>query len=166
MIPKKRRDNKGYKYLKARLQCDGDIIHDNGFLFFSKETNSRVYDFDWYYNQENAQRISVKFSNQVRQCQFRFYDPDESKTRTHGFDLTDLSLLSQEWVKLTNQIDVCASPQGNFSDSVSSFFWQKSFNFTTCPETFDNIVNLRDPYISMNRKIISLTGSPFKKKRF
>lgn len=160
------RDERRQKFLKARLQCNADMIYDDGFLFFSSKKKSPVYDFDWYYNDVNGQRIRVQFTNAVSRCQFRFYDPEKDKTWTHGFNLVDLADVSTEWIKLTNEIDICATPQGDFGNNVSGFFWQQNFKFMTCPQTFDSMVNLRDPYISMNRKVISLTGSPLKKKDF
>lgn len=160
------RNNKGNKSLKARLECDGDMIYDDGFLFFSKEKHSSVYEFNWYYNKHNGQKVRVKFTPRVNYCQFKFYDPEVSSTWTHGFELIDLSRASTEWIKLTNQIDICARPQGRFADNPSSFFWQQDFNFMTCPQTYDKLVNLKDPYVSMNQKVLALTGSPLLKKDF
>ncbi|WII72096.1 phosphatidylserine/phosphatidylglycerophosphate/cardiolipin synthase family protein [Bdellovibrio sp. 22V] len=158
--------NKGQEYLKARLTCDAEFIYDDPFLFFSNEKKGRSFDFNWYYNQVNGQKVSVRFSPFVRNCQFYFFDPEKDKTWTHGFALKELSDLSTEWLKLTNQIDVCARPSGDFGNNPTSFFWQQDYNFVTCTQTFDKWVNLRDPYVSMNRKIMSLTGSPLARKDF
>lgn len=158
--------NPSQKYLKARLECDADIIYDTGFLIFSRKKTSQVYEFNWYYNQVNAQNVSVQFSPRVTYCQFKFHDPEKSTKWTHGFELIDLSRLSTEWSRLTNQIDVCAQPQGPFTKGIQNFFWQQNFNFTTCPQTYDKLVNLRDPYISMNQKVLALTGSQLGRKDF
>jgi len=160
------RDDRRQKYLKARLECNADIIYDNGFLFFSKEKRGRVYEFDWYYNKVNGQRVRVGFTPAVSHCRFMFYDPEKESKWNYGFELTDLSTLSQEWIKLTNQIDICARPDGNFGTNPAGFFWKQDYSFVTCPQTFEKMVNLRDPYISMNRKVISLTGSPLARKDF
>lgn len=162
--PYEENQNLPQKFLKARLECDNDIIHDSGILFFSHEKKSRIYDFNWYYHNVNAQTVQVQFSNKVNYCQFKFYDPEKSSTWTHGFELTDLSRLSTEWIKLTNQIDVCALPTGEFKDKVAGFFWQQDFNFTTCPQSYEKLTNLRDPYASINQKIIALTGAPLRKQ--
>ncbi|UXR65497.1 phosphatidylserine/phosphatidylglycerophosphate/cardiolipin synthase family protein [Bdellovibrio bacteriovorus] len=159
-----RRENEK-KYLKARLECDGDIIHPGKWIF-SGETRSQVYEFNWYYNQENGQRVRVKFAPRVNYCKFYFRDPENSKTWTNGLQLVDIGRVSHEWIKLTNQIDICARPQGSFGKDPAAFFWTQDFNYTTCPQTFDKLVNLRDPYTSMNQKILSLTGSPLKRKDF
>ncbi|WP_415061307.1 phospholipase D-like domain-containing protein [Bdellovibrio sp.] len=159
-------DERRQKYLKARLECDGDIIYKSGFLFFGGERTGQVYEFNWYYNNVNAQKVRVQFTPRVNHCQFKFFDPEKSSTWTHGFELIDLSRVSTEWIKLTNQIDICARPQGDFGNNVTSFFWQQDYSFTTCPQSFDKMVNLRDPYISMNQKVLSLTGSPLQRKDF
>lgn len=153
------------KYLKARLECDGDIIHPGKWIF-SGETRGPVYEFNWYYNQENGQRVRVKFAPRVNYCKFYFRDPEVSKTWTHGLQLVDIGRVSHEWIKLTNQIDICARPQGSFGKDPTAFFWTQDFNYTTCPQSFDKLVNLRDPYTSMNQKILALTGSPLKRKDF
>lgn len=153
------------KYLKARLECNGAIIRPSGFLNL-RESRDPVYEFDWYYNKQNGQNTSVRFGQEVTRCQFKYYDPESSKTFTNGFELANLLSVSKEWLKLTNQIDICALPRGNFGQNPSGFFWEQDFNFTTCAETFDKIVNLRDPYVSMNQKIMALTGSPLARKDF
>lgn len=159
-------DNRPQSYLQARMECDGDIIYESGFLFFGGEKRSRVYDFRWYYNEVNGQRLKVKFSTGVRRCSVKFYDADNSRTYTHGFEMVDLGESNKEWYKLSNQIDVCAQPKGNFGNNPTSFFWQQDYNFTTCPQTFDKMVNLRDPYVATNEKILALTGSPLRRKDF
>lgn len=163
-FPHDRQDNQK-KYLKARLECDADIIHPGKWIF-SGETRSRVYEFNWYYNQENGQRVRVKFSPAVNYCKFYFRDPERSKTWSNGLQLVDIGRATNEWIKLTNHIDICARPEGNFGKDPSAFFWTQDFNYTTCPQTFDKLVNLRDPYKSMNQKILALTGSPLKRKDF
>nr|BFD58988.1 hypothetical protein CKG001_10950 [Bdellovibrio sp. CKG001] len=163
-FPHDRQDNQK-KYLKARLECDADIIHPGKWIF-SGETRSRVYEFNWYYNQENGQRVRVKFSPAVNYCKFYFRDPERSKTWSNGLQLVDIGRATNEWIKLTNHIDICARPEGNFGKDPSAFFWTQDFNYTTCPQTFDKLVNLRDPYNSMNQKILALTGSPLKRKDF
>ncbi|WP_374077037.1 phosphatidylserine/phosphatidylglycerophosphate/cardiolipin synthase family protein [Bdellovibrio bacteriovorus] len=160
------RDDNRQKYLKARLECNNDIIYDDGFLFFTSERRNRVYEFNWYYNKVNGQRVRVKFSSAVKHCQFKFYDPEVSSTWTHGFELMDIAESTNEWIKLTNQIDICARPEGNFGRTPQGFFWQQDFNFTTCPQSFEKMVNLRDPYISMNRKVLAITGSGLSRKEF
>lgn len=159
------RENQRKKYLKARLECDGEIIHPGNWIF-SSESKSRVYEFNWYYNRENGRKIRVKFTPRVNYCRLSYYDPEKSKTWTHGMQLVDLGRVSKEWIKLTNQIDICARPDGNLGNDVSAFFWKQDFNYTTCPQTFDKLVNLRDPYVSMNQKILALTGSPLSRKDF
>nr|WP_295898778.1 phosphatidylserine/phosphatidylglycerophosphate/cardiolipin synthase family protein [uncultured Bdellovibrio sp.] len=160
------KEDRRQKYLKAQLECNNDIIYDDGFLFFTSERHSRVYEFNWYFNKVNGQKVRVKFTPAVSHCQFKFYDPEISSTWTHGFELTDIGDASPEWIKLTNQVDICARPEGNFGNTPTSFFWQQDFNFTTCPQSFEKMVNLRDPYVSMNRKVMSLTGSGLKRKDF
>ncbi|WP_347358127.1 phosphatidylserine/phosphatidylglycerophosphate/cardiolipin synthase family protein [Bdellovibrio sp.] len=164
LFPHDRQDSQK-KFLKARLECDADIIHPGKWIF-SGETRSRVYEFNWYYNQENGQRVRVKFSPVVNYCKFYFRDPDKSKTWSNGLQLVDIGRATNEWIKLTNHIDICARPEGNFGKDPSAFFWTQDFNYTTCPQTFDKLVNLRDPYTSMNQKILALTGSPLKRKDF
>ncbi|KHD87435.1 MAG: hypothetical protein OM95_14485 [Bdellovibrio sp. ArHS] len=160
-------DERGQKYLKARLDCDGDIIYQSGFLFFQKETRSPVYEFNWYYNKHNGQKISVRFAPIVRNCQLRYYDPEKAKTWTHTIKMKDVAITTPEWIKLTNQIDVCARPVGDFGgNNVTSFFWQQDYLFTTCPQTYDKLLNLRDPYQSMNRRVLSLTGSTLSRQDF
>lgn len=163
-LPQSEDSNVPQKFLKARLECDNDIIFRSGVSFFSREKRDRVYNFDWYYNNVNSQKVQVQFSNKVNYCQFKFYDPEQSSNWTHGFELTNLARLSSEWIKLTNQTEVCALPIGKFNDKVSSFFWQQDYNFTTCPQTYDKLTNLREPYESINQKIIALTGSPIRKQ--
>lgn len=161
------RQDQRQKYLKARLDCDGDIIYQSGFLFFQNETRGRVYEFNWYFNKENGQRVRVKLSPGVRSCQLRYYDPDKDRKWTHTIKLVDVAMTTPAWVKLTNQIDVCARPVGNFGgNNVTNFFWQQDYLFTTCPQSFDKLINLRDPYLSMNRRVLSLTGSPLSRKDF
>lgn len=159
-------DNKKQYYLKARMECDADMIYKDGFLFFTRIKHSPVYDFNWYYNEENGQNVSIEFSRNVTRCQLKFYDPEVSKTWTHGMELADLFTLSTEWYKLSNQIDICARPTGAMPDTVASFFWQQDFNFSTCPETYEEMVNLDDPYNSINRRVLALTGSPLRRKDF
>lgn len=157
--------NKQY-YLKGRLECDGDIIHDSGFLFFGGQTRSKVYEFNWYYNNTNGQRLRVQFTPSVNRCSLKYYDPQKSNTWTHGLQLADLFSVSPEWYKLSNQIDICARPTGNFPNSVDAFFWQQDFNFDSCPQTYDQMVNLDDPYNSVNERILALTGSPLQRTDF
>lgn len=153
------------KSLKARLECDGDIIHPGAWIF-SKEQQSRVYEFNWYFSRVNGHSSSVRFTPRVNNCKFYFKDPDKSKKWTHGFQLVDLGRASQEWLKLSNQIDICARPKGYLGDDPTAFFWKQDFNYTTCPQTFDKILNLRDPYTSINRKVMALTGAPLQRKDF
>lgn len=159
-------NNPSQSYLKGRMECNADIIYDSGFLFFGGEKRSPVYEFNWYYNQVNGQRIKVKFSAGVRRCVVKFFDPEVSRNYTHAFELVDLADANKEWYKLTNQIDICARPQGNFGNNPTSFFWQQDYNFSTCPQTYDKLVNLRDPYIATNQKVLALTGSPLSRKDF
>lgn len=154
------------QYLKARLQCDGDLIYDTGILFFTRIKRSPIFEFNWYYRQKNLQDIRVQFSSQVNRCQFKFYDPDVANTWTHGLELADLLSLSPEWYKLSNQIDLCAHPSGNFANPVDSFFWQQDLNFNTCPQTFDKITHITDAYHTINQRILSLTGSPLQRVDF
>jgi phosphatidylserine/phosphatidylglycerophosphate/cardiolipin synthase-like enzyme len=159
-------EKKSKNYLKARLECDADMIYDVAFLFFARKKTSSVYEFNWYYNEENGQRLRVQFTPRVTHCQLKFYDPHVSTTWTHGMELADLTVVSHEWRNLTNQVDICARPVGNFPDSTASFFWQQDFNFDTCPQTFDKMVNLSDSYNSINQRILSLTGAPLRRKDF
>ncbi|MGZ3774793.1 MAG: phospholipase D-like domain-containing protein [Pseudobdellovibrionaceae bacterium] len=153
-------------YLKAQLKCDGEIIYDDGFLFLSNQKRSKEYNFIWYFNETNSYRVRVKFSPEVTRCQLRFYDQDKSKTYTHGLDLVDLTTLSKDWAKMATQIDVCAKPNGDFGNGPTNFFWKQDFMFTTCPQTISKWKNLREPYSSINQKILSLTGSPLDRGGF
>lgn len=159
-------DTRATRFFRARLECDAEFKHPSVFSLFGSGRSSKVYEFNWYNHKFNGQKIHIEFSEQVRNCHFRFYDPMVSSTWTHGFELTDLATVSPAWMKLTSKIDVCVRPDGNFGSGVSNFFWKQDFNFNTCPQTFDRLYNLRDPYISMNRKVISLTGSPLNRKDF
>lgn len=158
-------DNRNYS-LKARMECDGDMIYTSGFLFFQGEKRSKVYEFNWYYNEKNGQNISIAFSPNVSRCNLKFYDPLVSKTWTHGMTFADLLTQSPEWYKLSNQIDICARPTGAMKDSVAAFFWQQDYNFTTCTQTYDELKHLDDPYESINQRILALTGSPLNRKDF
>lgn len=153
------------KHLRARLECDGDFFYPASWIFGSRR-QGKVYEFNWYYNKVNGQKIKLQFTPRVNYCKFYFKDPDKSSTWTHGLQMADLGRLSTEWIKLTNQIDICARPQGSFGNDAAAFFWQQDFNYTTCPQTFDKLFNLRDPYTSINRKILSLTGSPLNRRDF
>lgn len=159
------KDNRQY-YLKARLECDGDMIYNKGFLFFESEKHSPVYEFNWYYNEKNGQNVSVQFTPSVSRCQLYFYDPLVSKTWTHSMTLVDLLTKNIDWYKLSTQTEICARPTGSMKDSVAAFFWQQDFNFSSCTETYDELINLDDPYNSINQRILALTGSPLKKKDF
>ncbi|WP_413558787.1 phospholipase D-like domain-containing protein [Bdellovibrio sp. HCB209] len=152
-------------FLKARLECNGDIIAPSKFFWLPDE-RTRTYEFNWYYANENAQNISVRFDSNVSQCQFRYYDPDSASTWTHGFPLASLRDISPEWMKLTSQVDVCPQITDGFGKNPDGFFWMQDFNFTTCPETFDRYTNLRDPHLAMDRRVISLTGAPLLKSDF
>jgi len=153
-------------FLKARLECDADMTYDSRFMLFKNRKTSSVYEFDWYYSEENGQNISVEFSPNVTHCQLKFYDPRISNTWTHGVELADLATVSPDWNKLSSEIDICARPVGGFQDSVANFFWQQNFNFSTCPQTYDKMINLDDPYNSINERVLSLTGSPLSRKDF
>jgi phosphatidylserine/phosphatidylglycerophosphate/cardiolipin synthase-like enzyme len=158
-------ERRNQRYLKARLECNGDIISPSGF-FFMPDNRSRVYEFKWYFDRVNGQNAKVQFTPGVTSCMFKYYDPERASTWTNGIPLASLQTQSISWMKMSNEIDICARPTSGFGKNPDGFFWQQDFNFTTCPETFDHFVNLRDPYISMNRKIMSLTGSPLNKKDF
>lgn len=153
-------------YLKAQLDCDGDVIYDDGFLFFTSEKRSKSYSFNWYFNKINGYRVRVKFSPDVTHCQFKFYDPGKPGKWTHGFELVDLTVLSKEWSKLTSQIDVCARPQADFGSGPANFFWKQDFMFTTCPQSIEKWIPLRDPYQAINQKILALTGAPLNRAGF
>lgn len=152
-------------YLKARLQCNSDIIYKANTLF-AREKRDRVYSFNWYYNRINGQNVKIKFTSAVNTCELFFFDPDKSKTWTHSLKMVNLAYQSSEWIRLTNQIELCAIPQGSFRNKVQKFFWSEDYNFMTCPYEAQSIINLRDPYESINRKVISLTGSPLSRKDF
>jgi cardiolipin synthase A/B len=158
-------DNNQY-YLKARMECNGDIIYDNGFLFFHNKKRTPVYEFNWYYNKKSSQNVSVEFAPNVSRCRLLFYDPQVSKTWTHGIEFADLLTLNPDWYKLSNQIDICARPMGAMGDPVASFFWQQDFNFNTCTETYDELISLDDTYNSVNQRVLALTGSPLRRKDF
>ncbi|WP_413582679.1 phospholipase D-like domain-containing protein [Bdellovibrio sp. HCB288] len=152
------------KSLKARLECDGDIIAPSKY-FWRADERTRVFDFDWFYAKEGGQKISVKFSPMVTQCQFRYYDPEQSSSWSNGLPLTSLNSLSSEWVEMAQQIDACPLISG-MGKNPEGFFWSQDFNFNTCPETFDKYTNLRNPFVAMNRRVVSLTGSPLLTKDF
>ncbi|UYL08716.1 phosphatidylserine/phosphatidylglycerophosphate/cardiolipin synthase family protein [Bdellovibrio sp. SKB1291214] len=153
------------RFLKARLECDGDILAPGKF-FWQGRQRVRSYDFNWYYSNENNQNVSVQFDLNVSRCQFKYYDPEHASTWTNGFPLASLREISPEWMKLTQQIDICPQLADGMGKNPDGFFWMQDFNFTTCPQTFDKYTNLRDPYLAMNRRVISLTGSPLNRLDF
>lgn len=158
--------NSSNPFLKMHLECDGDIIYEDGFLFFNGEKRSKHYFFNWYFNKTNGYRVRVKFSPSVSRCQAKFYDPSKSGKWTHGFELADLTVLSPEWSNLISQIEVCARPKFDFGNGPTNFFWKQDFTFTTCPQPIQKWTNLRDPYNSINQKILALTGAPLDRKGF
>lgn len=158
-------DNRTY-YLKARMDCDADMIYEDGFLFFQGQKRSKTYEFNWYFNEKNGQNVSIEFSHNVTRCSLAFYDPLVSKTWTHGATFTDLLTKNIEWYKLSNQIEICARPTGSMKDPVNAFFWQQDYNFNTCTQTYDELKHLDDPYESINQRILALTGSPLNRKDF
>ncbi len=165
VFAKDKEDRIHKRSLKARLECDGDIIAPPKYFWLSEE-RTRIFEFNWYYANENAQNIAVKFSSNVSQCQFRYYDPESASTWTNGIRLASLRDVSPEWMKLTQQIDICPQVADGFGKTPEGFFWSQDFNFDTCPETFETYTNLRDPYVAMNRRVISLTGSPLQRRDF
>lgn len=156
----------GNPYLKAQLECNGNIIYDDGFLFFKKENRSKIYRFNWYYNKTNGERIKVRFSPEVTRCQFKYYDPYQTDKWTNGFDMVEISSLNQQWKNLTKNIQICLTPTANLEDAPTNFFWRQDFPLNTCVDSIDKWINLKDPYASMNSKILALTGSPLKRIDF
>lgn len=151
--------------LKARLECDGDIIYNGGFLFFTSEKRSHVYEFDWYNNQINGQKIAVKFAGNVNRCTLSYHD-DNTHAWTNRIQMAALDYTAPLWIKFASEIDVCARPTGFGAQDPASFFWSQDFNFDTCPQTFTQSVLLADPYKSVNEKIKALTGGELKRADF
>jgi len=153
-------------YLKARMECDAEMIYSSSVLMFQKEKRSKVYEFNWYYTHKNTNVVQIEFSPNVTRCNLIYYDPEVAKTWTHGVTFADLLTTNPEWYKLSNQVEVCARPPGPMADSVTEFFWRQDFNFNTCTRSYDQLAPLVDTYDIINQRILALTGSPLSRKDF
>lgn len=142
--------------LRAKLECDGDIIYDAGFIF-TRERRTRVYEFDWYNNNENGQKVQVRFDPSVNRCVFQFREYQD-KSWTYAVEMAALDQLSPIWMDLTRNLEVCARPTGFGTNDPVAFFWEQDFTQVTCPQTYEKLDMLRDPYKAFNAKIRGLTG--------
>ncbi len=144
--------------LRARLDCNGDIVYKDRFLFFSKEKRSHSYEFDWYNSHRNAQRVQVQITPEVSQCLFSFKEPN-AKEWKYGIRMQAIDQLQTAWMDLAHHLEVCARPANLPTNSVESFFWSQDFVNTTCPKTFEKLTNLKDPILAFQTRIQNLTGA-------
>lgn len=144
--------------LKAQMMCDGPFTHPDG-VFFREHTDSNVYAFDWYFNQENGQNITLEFSGQVQRCELKYRFADEP-TWSHRVDFVAAEALTPNWTTLVAGVEVCAKPKNlGGASKITQFFWQEDSSDVSCPSEVDEIKPLQDPFVAFNEKIRSLTGS-------
>lgn len=149
--------------MRGRLECDAPMIYEDGFLFFSKEVRSAVYEFDWHNNRKNGQKLLIRFTPEVSRCVFQFRDR-ASSSWTFQVKLRALDELVPSWNSLSNHLEVCPKPIGFKAKDTTSFFWSQDFSHVSCPRTFKSLVQLRPPIKALNAKIRGLTGADVPKK--